>query len=482
MKKEMSIIYIVICMIICLIPFAGMVGFATNTTTENKVLASFPKFIVAGQFNSGFFDELTDYFEDHFAFREFFVNVDAIIQSKVFCVSNVDSIVTGTNGWLYYSATLDDYLGQNLMSERSIYNAAHNLSIIQSYVENNGATFAVTVPPNKNSLYGENMPYYDSMIVSAEKNIDHLQIEMENQNVNYIDLFSAFKNSTDVLYLKRDSHWNNMGAVLAYNEILSSLGINHDLLETVSVVRRKTTIGDLNTMIYPLTAVPEWNYNYEYEQSWNYISDADNVDDAWIQTENPEGEGTLLMFRDSFGNTLLPLMANTFSNGFFSQGIPYNIGEYMNSFKPDTVIIEKVERNINQFSEDPPLMQSIEVDLNLDTIEKMSKLSSGDFEITTSENNASYWCIEGSLDAVSFDVHTNVYIQIISGDKIKTYEAFLISSETSDYGYRFYLSKDYVSENFDIDENSFLVNVIAGADNDLCIVHSEIVNFTELLD
>ena len=48
-----------------------------------------------------------------------------------------------------------------------------------------------TVAPNKNSLYGENMPYYDSLKVSSDKNLVNLQKYLRQDQVSYGDLYET---------------------------------------------------------------------------------------------------------------------------------------------------------------------------------------------------------------------------------------------------------------------------------------------------
>ena len=48
--------------------------------------------------------------------------------------------------------------------------------------------FVFTVAPNKNSLYGENMPYYDSLKVDEENNLARLVPFLEKEGVSYVDL------------------------------------------------------------------------------------------------------------------------------------------------------------------------------------------------------------------------------------------------------------------------------------------------------
>ena len=134
MRKKASIIYIVICLVLCALPFIGMVAVPTDTTTENREMAEFPQIKSEGKWNQKYLQQLGEYFNDHFAFR-----AALVIQTKIFGVSNMDTVIAGTDGWLYYQSTLPDYLGTDVMSDREVFNVANNLSIMQQAGENRGA-------------------------------------------------------------------------------------------------------------------------------------------------------------------------------------------------------------------------------------------------------------------------------------------------------------------------------------------------------
>lgn len=443
MKNAIRYLFIVVCMVVCLLPFAGMVVYPTNQTTENREMAVFPAVVLKnGKPNINFLQELGNYFGDHFAFRLELVSADAEIQSKVFQVSNADSVIVGTDGWLYYASTVDDYLGKNIMSERGIKNIAYNLLLVQQYVEGKGAKFIFTVPPNKNTLYGENMPYYLQKKISNSGNIDILAQEIKKYGISYCDLFSLFKSQDEVFYLKRDSHWNNKGAVLVYNTLLGELGIGHDNFEDVWALRRKEEYGDLGQMLYPLTAEPEWNNFYQKENVFSYVTDTKSVEDTWIETANHAGKGQLLMFRDSFGNTLLPLMADTFAKGYFSRGVPQNIAGYMELYHPDVVIFEKVERNLKEIAVDPPILEGAVVGLGEDA--EMVK-SDTSLNIQESENDSSYLEVSGILDRQFCSADVEIYIRIRDDREQTVYKAFHVADEKSDYGYKLYLSREKLS-------------------------------------
>ena len=82
------------------------------------------------------------------------------------------------------------------------------------------------------------------------------------------------------------------------------------------------------------------------------------MEDSWIQTINPQASGSLLMYRNSFGNTLLPFVSNAWENVWYSQYTPYSIQLDMESCLPDTVIVERVERHLTALGQNPPYMES----------------------------------------------------------------------------------------------------------------------------
>lgn len=436
MKKIEYILFVVLCLFFCAVPVVGMSIQKTDSTTENRTLASLPEWKKDDKWNQDYFEEFGSYFEDHFAFRNAFVMADSVIQSKVFGVSNVDTVLVGENGWLYYNATVPDYKGEKLMSQRAIFNAAHNMKLLQNYVEAKGGAFYLTIAPNKNSLYEENMPYYAERKVSDSRNIVAFKTQLAQLEVSYVDLFAAFESEDEVLYMERDSHWNNKGAVLAYNQIMDVVGKEHQTYATVMATRTKTAYGDLNYMVYPYGGEPEWDYCYQYEPAFQYVTDTKSVEDAWIETCNEEKKGSLLMFRDSFGNTLLPLFAEEYGNAVFAKAIPYAVETAMQAHQPDTVIVECVERNIRQFTTEPPLMTGNEIVMGkvLDRGATNTTMN-----ISVSEQNASYISIAGQIDEECIKENDQIYISLEVDGEAYVYEAFTVSNENTDYGYLLYL-------------------------------------------
>lgn len=51
-------LYIVIFMVMCILPFAGMAVAKTETTTENRTMAAFPSFMEEGKWNVNYLQDL----------------------------------------------------------------------------------------------------------------------------------------------------------------------------------------------------------------------------------------------------------------------------------------------------------------------------------------------------------------------------------------------------------------------------------------
>ena len=432
MKKKGYLLYIIIVFAILLVPFLGMSFWATDRTTENTTLSEWPAFVKDGEPNINYLEDMGNYFEDHFAFRLQMLTANAMIWSKGFDTSTTDQVVVGKDDWLYFSGTMDDYTGRDLLSDRELKAIVHNLSLMDSYVEFCGGRLIVTVAPNKNTLYNSAMPYYYQK--GETSNLERLVPLLEEAGIEYVDLTETFQNEDEVLYFKRDSHWNNKGALLAYNTIMDAMGREHETYANVPTVTEKDHIGDIDEILYPLAAEPEENIYYSKDWGFDYVNDVTDNMDEWIETVNPDKDGTLLMYRDSFGESILPFFADEYNKAYFSRLVPYNM-ENLIQYQPDTVIVERVERQIDAFATEIPVMESPKVE-NIRPLEIKTDTS------LKTEQNGSYLVISGTVDQKYVNEDTQIYVAVSSEDRsrISTYDAFYTLTSSGDgNGYQIYL-------------------------------------------
>jgi hypothetical protein len=368
------LVFIVLVMALLLVPFVGMVWARTDSTVENRALAVIPSLIGEdGGVNSAYLSDLGTWFEDHFAYRNQAVSLNALIRAELFGVSTSDQVVVGSDGWLYYGGTIDDYVGASPLTERELRAIAHNLYLMQTYTEAQGAKFAFTIAPNKNTLYPEHMPVR-SVPAPDPSNAERLVFYLEEYGVNYVDLFAvlgeAAADTPEPLYLLRDSHWNNRGASLASTALAEELGIGSTPLG--EWVERVDSTGDLDLMLLPALATPEpqsylvgVNDQTGFSGSdWRYVSDARDVEADLSQTEGGATD-TLITYRDSFGNALLPYLATQTETAEFSKLVPYNALRIAD-LKANCVLVERAERHIDYLAQSAPIMPCPAVRLDTD--------------------------------------------------------------------------------------------------------------------
>lgn len=365
--KKLQVLYITAFFAACLVPSLGMAVTKQEASSENRRLAEFPELKKENEINTRWLPEAGEYFQEHFAFRNELVTANALLNGKIFGVSTADGVIQGTDNWLYYKDSLEDYLGEELLSERSLFNIAHTLAMMQETLNEKGVQFLFTVAPNKNSLYGENMPYYDSLKVSSDKNLVNLQKYLRQEQVSY---------------------------------------------------------GDLYEMLYPLAMTPEEEVYYDRQTTFAYVGEVVSNFDPKITTVNPVKEGSLVMFRDSFGNALLPFMADAYSSAYFSRGVPYQMSE-VDEKNADTVIVERAERFLPEMAQSPPIMEGPECQVNV-TEEDTVPAGAGAVQCEIQGNLEK---ITGCIEEKYLDTDSRIYIRL-NHDKI--YEAFPMDVSTED--------------------------------------------------
>lgn len=354
MKKKLAYsAFSALILLLCLIPSLGMLLPAgEDAAGGNQALSRAPSLRDAeGRWNPQYLSQIQDYARDHFYLRQDLITAWSALNAQALHSSITEDVVLGEDGWLYFGDTLPDYTGLNPMSGREIFSAARNLSLMAEYCEGQGAEFLFTVAPNKNSLYPERMPALPRN--DSRSNADRLAEELERQGVNTLDCFALFREQAETLYFQTDSHWNGKGAALAADAVNEALGRSSGYFDgpfTQEAVHK----GDLYDMLYPAGSGLEADQVYGGTLNFEYDAPIRSAENLTIMTHGG-GEGSLLMFRDSFGNNLYPYLADSFDAALFSRSMPYRL-DLVAQREADYVVAELVERNLRYLIQNVPVM------------------------------------------------------------------------------------------------------------------------------
>ena len=339
--KKISAFITTCFLLICLVPSLGILFFGESKAAANEILASKPVLIQDGKFNTSVLNEFEDYFESRFALRQELSTIWAKVNAVLFHSSAEDQVLLGKDGWLFYADTVDDYMG-DVLSEEQAEAIALRLAALRDACEAKGAKFLFVIAPNKNSLYSQYMPF--SSLTEERTDLQRLYRKLDELDVPYADLHAAFQGCSEILYYRTDSHWNNKGAALAADTILAEFGRSPNFF-SAEFTEGYAHKGDLYEMLYPAGTETEEGFCYAPGFQFQLLNNDNNGNAITIRTENESASGRLYCWRDSFGASLYPFLAENFHEATFSRSSSYD-AEKLEDGNYDYVILEIVERNL----------------------------------------------------------------------------------------------------------------------------------------
>lgn len=270
----------------------------------------------------------------------------------------------GKDGWMEWTGlarNLDDF--QNLFLLKNKKDIEKELITLNQYLKSQGITLLIVVAPNKATIYPDKLPEQIKSLPTRSR-LDRLISYLEDNNLPVIvDLrpaLRAARQNHDVYY-KTDTHWNGYGAFAAYTTIINTLGSSYPELKPYETADLELVTTEPGTRDIPKLIQADFiteplvffkpkkpfvqtlypgNYDGYYQFSW--------IPDSKLPT--------LLMIHDSFGNRNLNdyLSMNFGKSHYFIHQLgmyKYFTKESIQQFKPDVIIIEIVERNLDQLAD-----------------------------------------------------------------------------------------------------------------------------------
>ncbi len=451
MNKTIRIIYISVFIVLCCVPLLIMPFVSSSGAVGKEDAAEMPSLTENGKVNENFGNEFDTWFTQQMPFRREIITANNMLSSDMLGKS-ANGVISGLDGWLFSEETVDDYIGV-MPSKRAIYNIAETLRIMQDYVSGHNAKFVFAAAPDKNSIYPEYMP--NGYTRSDENTLTKLEGYLEEYGVNYVSLKNELekqKEKGQQVYLKCDTHWNNLGALYGYNAIMSSLGNEHETFSGTDYSTRNDWYGDISKMLYPSAPKSCMQYYFDVDLTGirflqprsqlandelmeELMSDKEQQDTV-IRTMNAKGKGSLYISRDSFGRAMLPFLTSNYRSAYITRYRSFNLTD-IDVKHYDDVIYEVVERNLTTVTDNAPMIYAPEVEqVSGNTIKSDEK------NIIESKKEGNGIRIYGLLDESLIGDKSRIYISIKDKGNESFYEAFPICetellglSEKSDYGF-----------------------------------------------
>jgi len=307
------------------------------------------------------------YYDDHMGLRLALIRMQAVLEIEWLRRSPSPSLVVGRDGWLFFGdeRAVAQYQGAAELSPMQLDAWRRYLEAERDALAARGIAFLVVFAPNKHSIYPENMPDHIPRVGARQpltQLVEHLRA---TSTVTVLDLRPALLEAKKRrrVYHRTDTHWNDTGAHVAYREILRAVaaelpGFMHR--QPVAVAESRATVPGMGlarlvglseryseeiTTLEP--RAPEASVAPEFRAS--HRERVRRLEPFAMQVDSPHLPH-VVVFRDSFGNALVPFLSESFGRTLFawSRNVDPRIVELE---KPDVVILEMAERFIGDVPE-----------------------------------------------------------------------------------------------------------------------------------
>ena len=158
------------------LPITGMVLNLDRDgpSAENRTLAVWPQLRWDEASLRALPEQLTRYFEDHFAFRQRLVRWQAVVRLRVLGVSPSKAVIKGRDGWLFYAddGAMADYAEAPPFTGAELEQWRHTLQDTSDWLRAQGIAYVFVIAPDKHVIYHEYMP--ETIRRTAISRIDEL--------------------------------------------------------------------------------------------------------------------------------------------------------------------------------------------------------------------------------------------------------------------------------------------------------------------
>lgn len=308
------------------------------------------------------------FFNDHFPLRTQLIQRYNYLRIKIMKQSDQRNVLMGRDGWMFYTQErqLRDFVGRAPFSEEKLAALRGLLEARRDWLAARGIAYIFVIPPGKPTIYPEYMPenYLRARgRTRMDKVMDHMA---RHSDVTIVDLRPSLlaAKSQHLLFYRHDAHWNTLGAMVAYGEIMRAVSraLGRDMgdirtWQDFTIRHRERQGGDLTEML-ELSAHFTENEAYLVPQDgFKPCARVQNLEGYlgrdWIAVATPftwhcpRAEIDMVMFRDSFGSQMVPFLSEHFRRSTYIWKLNYDAALFkavIEKENPQIVIDECGER------------------------------------------------------------------------------------------------------------------------------------------
>jgi hypothetical protein len=327
---------------------------------ENRTLAALPGVPRSTKDFIEWGDNFDHFYRDHFGFRQALIRGLMLARYYGPGVDNAPTVLVAKDGWLFFRYGDDpDYLayrGLSPMTSQRLDAWEALFEKRQAWLAQQGIPYFVVILPDKQTIYPELVPKGWQKVIDRS-HLDQLEDHLRETHspVKLLDvrqeLFAA--KPTGLLYKKTDTHWNDHGAYIAYVAIMNQIAreVPGKVARPLppSALRERDHWdwgGDLARGLDLPDRFEEFNRDLIPIDSPPMPEGFTNLKSTTIVDVDDPSLPRIVMFRDSYANSMMPMFRLNFSHAVFKFDDWIDAG-IVRQAKPDIVISEFVERKLD---------------------------------------------------------------------------------------------------------------------------------------
>jgi hypothetical protein len=203
-------------------PVLGLLG-VRGRAIENRRLTERPAMSVSRLADQAFYEQLSDYLNDHLPLRDVMVRANSRLAIHVWKDSPNPDVHIGSGGWLFTTSF------RSICPERMPLTAVDRLATLGRALRNSNHEMRLVLAPNKAVLYPEFLGAFPpaDFRCGLERLAELRERLHQTPEVGLIDMWSHLARLKDAagepLYFPGDSHWTLRGAAEMSRAVVDSI-------------------------------------------------------------------------------------------------------------------------------------------------------------------------------------------------------------------------------------------------------------------
>ena len=330
-------------------PFRGWTDIKTNTSHVS----------VEPRFSFAYLGDLASWLGDRVTLKDQAIRVDSKIDRAIFnesasAGSVSPRVLEGEGGVAFIADAFNEACNPHIPTSDLI----QRMKSLSQVIVDSGREFRLIVSPDKSSILADYLPSNFDLKSCFESYNEDFWNQLSSSDISgFVDLRSELNAQRiyrrEILYKKRDTHWDNAGGAMASKAVVNSISLGlweEDLLKFSGLLSEG---GDLDLLLGSpfIDSVPSYSLTRAdvSQVSSEAIDQSDHGRNLRVINTSTDSfliPGRTLIFGDSFSEAAQPFFLSYFADVTLMRLDNFSLDKYVDLIKEaDRVLFWSVERS-----------------------------------------------------------------------------------------------------------------------------------------